>query len=75
MASLIIIFIFLLCARAYVVALIDILVSTFESTNTKLLWIIIVLFAPVIGSFIYFAIGMGQKVSTKRYTPYKVVIH
>jgi len=42
-------------------ALIDILRSNFEGNN-KLIWILVVLFANVIGSILYFAIGTNQKI-------------
>lgn len=42
------------------VALIDILKSQFAS-NDKLIWILIVLFLPLIGSILYFIIGKKKK--------------
>jgi hypothetical protein len=42
-------------------ALIDILRSNFEGNN-KLIWILVVLFANVIGSILYFIIGRNQKI-------------
>ena len=42
------------------VALIDILRSDFES-NDKLVWIIVVLLLPLLGSVLYFIIGVNKK--------------
>jgi len=44
-----------------IIPLIDILKSTFPSTNDKLLWVLIVIFLPIIGAILYFAIGQKQK--------------
>jgi len=43
------------------ICLIDILKSDFKDTTTKLIWILIVLVAPVIGSLIYIFFGKKQK--------------
>jgi hypothetical protein len=43
------------------IALIDILRSEF-SGNNKLIWILVVLFFPLIGTILYFLIGRGQKI-------------
>lgn len=51
-----------------IAALIDILRSNFRETNTKLIWVIIVIFVPVIGSLLYFILGGSQK--TKRPDPF-----
>ena len=42
------------------IALIDLLRSRFAN-NDKLIWIIVVLFLPCIGSILYFTIGRKQK--------------
>ena len=44
------------------ISLIDILKSTFPSTNDKLVWVLIVLFLPIIGPILYFYIGQKQKI-------------
>lgn len=46
----------------WIIALIDILKSDFKDTNGKIIWILIVLFLPLIGSILYFAIGKNQKI-------------
>jgi hypothetical protein len=42
---------------------IDIVRSEFETANTRLLWLLIVLLAPFIGSLIYLAVGRSQKLA------------
>jgi hypothetical protein len=42
-------------------AIIDIVRSEFEDHTNKLIWVIIVIFFPIIGSLLYFTIGKGQK--------------
>lgn len=44
------------------IPLIDIIRSTFPTTNDKLLWVVIVLILPVIGTILYFAIGRKQRI-------------
>ncbi|GAA4903232.1 PLDc N-terminal domain-containing protein [Mucilaginibacter defluvii] len=43
--------------------LVDIIKSDFKDNFTKLLWIVIVLLAPLLGCLLYFLIGRSQKVS------------
>jgi hypothetical protein len=43
------------------IALIDILSHEFTGTN-KLIWVIIVLFFPIMGAILYFLIGTRQKI-------------
>ena len=43
-------------------ALIDLLKNQFNGSD-KLIWVIIVVFIPLIGSILYFAIGRKQKIS------------
>jgi hypothetical protein len=44
-----------------IVALVDIVKSKFEG-NTKLIWVIIVVFVNVLGAILYFTIGKNQKI-------------
>jgi len=46
-----------------VFALIDIVRSDFKESNTKIMWVLIVLLLPLLGSIMYFTIGRSQKVS------------
>jgi hypothetical protein len=45
-----------------IAALIDILRSEFRESNTKLIWVIIVIFVPVLGSIMYFILGASHKI-------------
>ena len=59
---LIIVFIFILLPSIFwIIALIDILKSDFRDTNGKIIWVLVVIFLPVIGSILYFLIGKSQK--------------
>jgi len=42
-------------------ALVDILKSEFTGSN-KVIWVLVVLFLPIIGSILYFVIGRKQKI-------------
>jgi hypothetical protein len=44
--------------------LVDILRADFKDSTTKLLWVLVVLFAPFLGSVIYLIIGRKTKVIT-----------
>jgi len=44
----------------WIIALIDILKSEFEGNN-KIIWIILTVFIPLIGSILYLIIGRKQK--------------
>lgn len=44
-----------------VIALIDIVRNEFTESN-KLIWVLVVVFLPVIGSLLYFMIGSNHKV-------------
>jgi len=56
----ILILLFLVGFVPFIFAFIDILKNEFTGSN-KLIWLIAVLFAPVIGSVAYFFIGTKQK--------------
>ncbi|MBF0558856.1 MAG: PLDc_N domain-containing protein [Nitrospirae bacterium] len=45
----------------WIVGLIDILKSSFAGSN-KLIWILVVLFLPILGTILYWSIGRKQKV-------------
>ncbi|MBS3908004.1 MAG: PLDc_N domain-containing protein [Syntrophaceae bacterium] len=47
----------------FIIAFVDILRSEFEGNN-KLIWLLAVIFVPLIGSIAYFIIGRKQKVKT-----------
>ena len=44
------------------IALINIVKSEFKGSNDKLIWVLVVLLLPILGSLIYFIIGSSQKV-------------
>ena len=60
----IIMIMFLIGFVPFIFAFIDILKNEFTGNN-KFIWIIAVLFAPIIGSVLYFFIGKKQKVNIK----------
>lgn len=43
--------------------LVDVVRANFKDSTTKLLWVIIILFAPFIGSVLYLAIGRKNKLA------------
>jgi len=53
-------------------ALVDILKSEFTGSN-KIIWVIVVLLLPLLGSILYFAIGTKQKI-VKRESKQEAVI-
>jgi len=61
----IIILLFLIGFIPFIFAFIDILKNEFTGNN-KLIWVLVVLLAPVIGSIVYFAIGRNQKIKTDK---------
>ncbi len=46
----------------WIIALVDILKSNFKDSNNKILWVLVVILLPVIGSVLYFIIGKNQKI-------------
>ena len=59
--ELILILFVLLPTILWIVALVDILKSEFQGYN-KLIWVVVVIFLPIIGSILYFIIGKSQKI-------------
>lgn len=47
----------------WVIALWDVLRSQFASANDKLIWVLVVLFAPVVGILFYFLAGRKNKIN------------
>jgi len=45
----------------FIIALIDILKSEFQG-NDKLIWILLIIFLPLIGPILYFLIGRKKKI-------------
>jgi len=44
------------------IALIDIVRCSFRESVNKILWLLLVIFVPIIGTILYFTIGSKQKV-------------
>ncbi|MCL5031492.1 MAG: PLD nuclease N-terminal domain-containing protein [Bacteroidetes bacterium] len=59
-AEIILILFVLLPTILWVAALVDILKSNFKGDN-KLIWILVVVFLPIIGAVLYFIIGRNKK--------------
>ena len=54
------VFMLVICGT-WIWALIDCLKSDFSDSSTKLIWILVIIFVPIIGSILYLVIGRGQK--------------
>jgi CDP-diglyceride synthetase len=52
----------ILYLSAMLMALISILRSDFRDSTTKLIWILVVMFMPIIGSILYVTIGREQRI-------------
>lgn len=59
--SLVMIFLAALYFALWIYCLVDIIRSEFKDPNMKLIWIVILLFAQLIGPIIYLIIGKGTK--------------
>ncbi|MBO3697492.1 PLDc N-terminal domain-containing protein [Fabibacter sp. E12] len=46
-----------------VMALIDVIRSEFRGSNDKLIWVLVIILMPVIGSILYYFFGRKQKIS------------
>ena len=46
-----------------IIALVDIVKSNFKEENNKIMWVLIVLLLPILGTILYFVVGRGQKVA------------
>jgi hypothetical protein len=44
-----------------ILAIVDIVRSQFKAENDKLIWIIVVVFLPLVGSLLYFSMGRAQR--------------
>lgn len=56
-------FIALLYPVLVIYCLIDIIRSTFKDPTTKIIWVIVVILMPCLGSVLYLAIGRNSKIS------------
>ena len=58
---------FALAPLAFIIlALVDILKNEFEPHSNKLVWLLVVLFMPLIGSILYFIIGRNSKIDPRQ---------
>ncbi|TKK68655.1 hypothetical protein FC093_11100 [Ilyomonas limi] len=44
-------------------AILDIVKSSFRESTNKIVWLLVVLFLPLLGVILYFAIGRSQRVA------------
>ncbi len=51
-----------LCLALWVMAIVDILNSRFREESSKVLWILLVVFLPFLGTILYYAIGKQQRI-------------
>lgn len=51
----------LLCVALWIWALVDIVRSRFPEESTKIIWCLLVVFLPFLGTILYLAIGREQK--------------
>ena len=64
MPELIILMVMLVVPILWIIALVDAIKSEFTGNN-KILWILLIVFIPLLGSILYFSIGRGQRVKIK----------
>lgn len=65
MAFLFVLFVFLIgigCTVLWIYCLVDIIRANFKGENDKIIWLLLIIFLPLIGSILYLAIGMNQKI-------------
>ncbi|QOR77233.1 MAG: PLDc_N domain-containing protein [Thermoflavifilum sp.] len=53
----------LLTLILWIWALVDIIKSRFNSDTTKIIWIVVVILLPLLGSILYLIIGRSQRVA------------
>lgn len=46
----------------FIQAIADIVQGDFRNPSYKLIWVLLVLFMPIVGSMMYFWVGKGQKI-------------
>ena len=50
----------------WLISLIDVLQADFKDTITKLIWVLVIIFVPVIGALLYLVIGRKQKIDNNK---------
>jgi hypothetical protein len=58
------IILFLVFGGFWLWALIDLLKSEFENSSNKIIWLLVIILLPIIGSLLYLFVGKGQKTNT-----------
>lgn len=48
-------------------AIISILTSNFKDSTTKLIWVVVIIFIPILGSILYFLIGRSQRINLNKF--------
>jgi len=48
----------------WILALVSVLRNDFEGTE-KLIWVLVIIFVPFLGSILYFAIGRSKRIKTR----------
>jgi hypothetical protein len=51
----------LLCLALWIWAIVDIINSRFREDSTKIIWILLVIFLPFLGTLLYFVVGREQR--------------
>jgi hypothetical protein len=52
---------------SWLIALVDILRNKFTNQNEKLIWLLVILFVPVLGPILYFVIGRKNKIKSNQF--------
>jgi len=65
--ELIVLMIILVVPVLWIVAIVDVIKSEFTGNN-KVIWILLIIFIPFLGSILYLTIGRGQRIKNRVYT-------
>jgi hypothetical protein len=52
----------LLCLAVWIMAIVDILNNRFREDSNRILWLLLVIFVPFLGTILYYAIGRQQRI-------------
>jgi hypothetical protein len=63
MPELIILLVILVVPAIWIISLVDVIKSDFPGNN-KIIWLLAVIFVPLLGSILYLTIGRGQKITS-----------
>lgn len=53
----------ILVLALWLTALVSVLRNDFRDSTEKLIWVLVILFLPLLGSILYFAIGRSRKIN------------